>query len=96
MMREVNTGVGYRSQNMLTAHFGLDTNSVIDTIRVRWPAHQATFTRLPVNRVLRLGEFPPLGVEEFNKPVEFRLEQNYPNPFNPSTVIKYSLAEVRL
>lgn len=38
MMREVNTGAGYRSQNMLTAHFGLNTNTVADSVIVRWPA----------------------------------------------------------
>jgi len=27
-------------------------------------------------------------------PNEFKLEQNYPNPFNPSTIIKYSIANV--
>lgn len=77
---------------MMAAHLGLDTNSIIDTLRVRWPAHLAIFTGLPANRVLRLEEFPPLGVKEPKNPVEFRLEQNYPNPFNPVTIIRYSVA----
>ncbi len=93
MVREVNTGVGYRSQNMMTAHFGLNTNPVIDTLTIRWPAASFTtvFTNLPSNLVLRLGEFPPLAVSEPHRVTEFRLEQNYPNPFNPSTMINYQL-----
>ena len=94
MMREVNTGVGYRSQNMLTAHFGLGTNTIIDTLIIRWPAVPFTtlYTNLSTNQVLRLGEFPPLSVPASNHPEGFHLAQNYPNPFNPSTIINYSIA----
>src|SRR5690606_25959583 len=38
MMREINTGVGYRSQNQIRAHFGLDNNTIADSIIVRWPS----------------------------------------------------------
>ncbi len=39
---------------------------------------------------------PLTGVEDNNNSLSysFNLEQNYPNPFNPSTIIKYSIAEV--
>ncbi len=39
---------------------------------------------------------PVTGVNETGNSLNysFNLEQNYPNPFNPSTIIKYSVAEV--
>lgn len=32
-------------------------------------------------------------VEDYNSPIDFKLEQNYPNPFNPVTTISYNVAE---
>ncbi|MBI5473111.1 MAG: CRTAC1 family protein, partial [Ignavibacteriae bacterium] len=60
MMREVNTGIGYRSQNMLTAHFGLGTSDVIDSLIIRWPKRNAfrlALTRISANRVLTIPDF---------------------------------------
>lgn len=92
MLREVNTGIGYRSQNMMTAHFGLDTNSVADTVIIHWPGGvQTLYTNLPANRTLLLSEFPPLSVEPRQHATEFLLAQNYPNPFNPSTTVQFHL-----
>jgi hypothetical protein len=57
MMREVNTGVGYRSQNMLTPHFGLNTNLMADSVIVRWPSGiTSVVTNVPADM--------PLGVME--------------------------------
>ncbi|MDL1892701.1 T9SS type A sorting domain-containing protein, partial [Sphingobacteriales bacterium CHB3] len=94
MMREVNTAIGYRSQNMLTAHFGLAGNTLVDSIVVRWPNRQQTGTVLRnvgANQVLALTEIPGQYVEELNSPGTWRLEQNYPNPFNPATVITFTV-----
>ena len=33
----------------------------------------------------------PLGVENENNPVQFKLNQNYPNPFNPATTINFEI-----
>jgi len=33
----------------------------------------------------------PLGINNSNTPVQFKLNQNYPNPFNPSTTISFEL-----
>lgn len=94
MMREVNTAIGYRSQNMLTAHFGLAGNTLVDSIVVRWPNRQQTGTVLRnvgANQVLALTEIPGQYVEELNSPGTWRLEQNYPNPFNPATAITFTV-----
>jgi len=57
MMREVNTGAGYRSQNMLTAHFGLDTNTTADSVIVRWPSGIVTIrTNVGANQTLTIVE----------------------------------------
>jgi hypothetical protein len=94
MMREVNTGVGYRSQNMLTAHFGLGTNVQADSIVVRWPNQQYTRTvrtNVNANQIMTVSEVPILSVQEYGKPTTYVLEQNYPNPFNPTTTIRFSV-----
>ncbi|MBX2989534.1 MAG: VCBS repeat-containing protein [Bacteroidetes bacterium] len=94
MMREVNTAIGYRSQNMLTAHFGLAGNTLVDSVVVRWPNQQQTRTvqrNVHANQVLTLTEIPSQHVEELNSPLMWRLKQNYPNPFNPSTQITFTI-----
>ncbi len=96
MMREVNTAVGYRSQNMMTAHFGLGTNAVADSIVVRWPDTSAARRRsvlrsVATNRSITITQPPVVSVREEGAPATFSLEQNYPNPFNPTTNIGFSI-----
>jgi hypothetical protein len=92
LMREINAGVGYRSQNMMTAHFGLNTHSQVDSLLIRWPSGLRTHYRnLRANTVYRLPSIPPLSVSEAKTPSTFQLEQNYPNPFNPITNIRFSI-----
>jgi hypothetical protein len=63
MMREVNTGVGYRSQNMLTAHFGLGENTVADSVIVRWPNGALTKrTNVVANQVITITEQQSSGL----------------------------------
>ncbi len=64
MMREINTGVGYRSQNMLTAHFGLGSNTRADSIIVRWPANptiRAKQLNVNANQTITITEQAPLA-----------------------------------
>lgn len=57
MMREINTGVGYRSQNMLRAHLGLGTNAVADSIVVRWPGGVTSVrTNVAANQTITITE----------------------------------------
>jgi hypothetical protein len=93
MLREINSGSGYRSQNMATAHFGLKDLAFIDSVIVRWQSGTVDiFTSLPANHVYEIVEGGSVFVNEVeNRTSLFSLSQNYPNPFNPKTVIRYSL-----
>jgi len=96
MMREVSTAVGYRSQNMMTAHFGLGTATTVDSIVVRWPDTSAARRRsvmrnVTANRRITIAQPPVVSVGEEVIPLTYWLEQNYPNPFNPSTRISFSV-----
>lgn len=94
MMREINTGIGWRPQNSLTAHFGLDTNRVVDSIVVRWPSGRTSLQRnVASNQKITITEPVTPHVSESDElPDRVRLFQNYPNPFNPSTLIRYAVA----
>ncbi len=58
MVREINAGSNFLSQNELTAHFGLGTNSgSIDLITVIWPSGAAqVLSNVSANQVLSLVE----------------------------------------
>ncbi len=54
---EVRSGRGYQSAEDLRLHFGLNTNTVIDRLEIRWPNGQEEVrTNLPVDRVIRVAE----------------------------------------
>jgi hypothetical protein len=57
MMREINTGIGWRSQNMMTAHFGLSTNTAADSVVVRWPSgNVSVMTNVQTDRTVTITE----------------------------------------
>jgi hypothetical protein len=56
-IREVQSGTGYITQHMLTAHFGLGQAQIIDTLSIRWPSGIVqTFTDVGVNQLLDVIE----------------------------------------
>jgi hypothetical protein len=64
MMREVNTAAGYRSQNQLRVHFGLNTETQADTIIVRWPSGWTdVFTNVAADQIITITEFETIPVE---------------------------------
>ncbi len=98
MMREVNTGIGYRSQNMTSVHFGLGTNTQVDSVIIHWPTsvtdpflRRTRLDDVSANQVLQVNQIPINSAEIETSPLDFRLGQNYPNPFNPVTTIPFSL-----
>lgn len=57
LMRHVEAGSGYASQNSLRLHFGLGDAPRIDDLTVRWPSGIVEiFPDLPVNRGVRIVE----------------------------------------
>jgi hypothetical protein len=57
LMRQVEAGSGYASQNSFRLHFGLGEESRVDDLTVRWPSGTVEiFPDLPVNRRLRIVE----------------------------------------
>ena len=56
-MREIQSGTGYNSGNMLRAHFGVGTSEVIDTVTIRWPSGILQSTvNLEVDKIIRVVE----------------------------------------
>ncbi|MDZ4656126.1 MAG: FG-GAP-like repeat-containing protein [Bythopirellula sp.] len=60
IVREINAGSNFLSQNELTAHFGLGANSgIIDSISVDWPSGWVQqLSNVSANQVLTLVESP--------------------------------------
>lgn len=95
-MQVVDGQSGYCAQNLLL-HFGLGNASVVDSIKVEWPAgSDQYFTNVPVNQGVTITENGTLISVDEKKTEEvsdFELYQNYPNPFNPETRISYILSK---
>ena len=60
--REVVLGDSYGSQSSLRQHFGLDLQTKVDKLIVRWPSSGIvdTFENIPANRIIEITE----GVEK--------------------------------
>lgn len=70
VMRQVEAGSGYASQNSFRLHFGLGERTQIDEMTVRWPSGlEERFTDLPADRWLRLTEGEGSLEEAFEGPV---------------------------
>jgi hypothetical protein len=93
-IREITAGSGIYSQNELIAHFGLGSNTTVDTVEVRWPSGTVTdSTGVAANQILNLVEpSGQTGVGDFEGDLTgARLLANAPNPFRSTTTIRYEL-----
>lgn len=56
-IKEVHSGSSYLSQNDLRLHFGLNKNTVIDKLELKWPSgKKQQFTILKANQILQIHE----------------------------------------
>ena len=95
-IREVSGGSGYLSQNSLAVEFGLGSNTIVDSIQVRWPSGAVTdTTNVAADQAIVLFESQvQTGVTGgLPLPASFALLGNAPNPFNPVTVVRFALPE---
>ncbi len=57
LTKEVHSGSSYLSQNDLRLHFGLNKNTVIDTLELKWTSgKKQQFTNVKVNQILKIHE----------------------------------------
>jgi enediyne biosynthesis protein E4 len=56
MIREVDGGNGYAGQSSQRVHFGLGTDTRIESVQIRWPSGLVENVTAPVNRITTLVE----------------------------------------
>jgi VCBS repeat protein/ASPIC/UnbV protein/type IX secretion system substrate protein len=94
VIRDVECGVSYCSQNSFIQTIGAGVASVIDSIIVKWPSGtRSVLFNTGVNQLIDVYE-NPIGIQIIGTkiPKELTLNQNFPNPFNASTIIGFSVA----
>lgn len=85
-IRDVRSGEGFRHMHSLNVHFGVGTNTTIDSVLVHWPSGTIDNVLTPdVNQsVLVIEGAHPLGLLE----VDGKKVELYPNPANEQLSIK--------
>ncbi len=86
----IGVGNGYCGQNTLDVHFGLGSETMVDSVKIIWPDGAIDlFTGLIANNynILQRGNQTPLSTIFHMQPDDFKIEKIYPNPFNNSLYI---------
>ncbi len=69
-VREVRGGEGYGIMSSFTQHFGLGSETVVPTLRVKWPSGLVDeFTNVAADQFLTITEGETLGPGDFSVPV---------------------------
>ena len=90
-------GNGYCSQNTLIQHFGLGSDTVIDSLIVYWPntTEKYVYDIPHINQRYLLvhgnTEVFPLSIHNNLTPDKYKMMDIYPNPFNRSATIAINL-----
>ena len=82
---------GYASQSENSAHFGLGTAEIIDSLVIIWPAgNTEVYTNISVNQRLKITEMETLGIADNKLDSEIHQIAAYPNPFDHELNISIS------
>ena len=86
-MREVRSGQGFSHMNSLLAHFGIGTNTTIETLIIEWPSGTVDIIQNPnINETIIVIEgSTTIGVDDFN----YETINLYPNP--TSALLNFSM-----
>jgi hypothetical protein len=96
-MREISAQTGYCGQNSLSAHFGLGSAALVDSVTVDWPSGLVDImTDVAVDQFLTIREGETVGIQDDShngatSPVRLDLSGGYPNPFDHRTTIGFEL-----
>ena len=96
-LRQVEGGKGTSNQNSLTLHFGLASNTIVDSIEIIWPGSGTVdkYQNLSADNFYRAVENEGIyftGITQTDKLIpSFKLHRIYPNPFNSTLKIDYSI-----
>lgn len=94
IVREIDGGSNYLSQNEPIAHFGLAGISLIDSIQVRWVSGTRQSLLGPaIDARLVITEGVTTRVLDPSNALSAELDANEPNPFRGSTSIRFRLIE---
>jgi len=93
-LREISAQSGYNGQNMLTTHFGLASDGLLDSVRIEWPSGIVDIYKgVDKDKILTAVEGQSLtAIKEIVKPFT-KLFLSYPNPFKNDTVIEFELID---
>ena len=94
----IGAGNGYCSQNTLDVHFGLGSETEIDSVIVFWPdGISESFSGLVFNEINYLNRGTGIAILSTISgsflPEKIRLNDPYPNPFNNSTTLEIQVAK---
>ena len=91
LMREIDGGSSFASQHSSTAHFGLGTIDVVDSLEITWPGgNKQVLRNVAVNQNVLITEEVVTSSDDEVLAFDFTIK---PNPFRDQVTIQYTLSE---